>query len=188
MYTTLSNYYLIGWWCDVDFRFFACWFDSRFCYCCLTWETGGLELASTIILIIQANQLTKCASLPNVHDKFKVYEEAKEIAFSRITSVECCNYTSMTWIQIVYYVKNKSILYICQRNVCKMYEQIFVTKSFKLLFLHRFYFIEYNYTFKLLSLHMDFISLNLIIRLLHPKRGRINLQPWIKENAWKPWS
>ena len=29
----------------------------------LTWETGGLELASTITLVLQANRLTKCASL-----------------------------------------------------------------------------------------------------------------------------
>ena len=31
-----------------------------------TWETGVLELASTIILVIQANRLTKCASHPNI--------------------------------------------------------------------------------------------------------------------------
>ena len=48
--------------CNVDFRLFACWFDFRFCYSYFTWETGGLELASTIILVLQANQLTKCAS------------------------------------------------------------------------------------------------------------------------------
>ena len=60
--TTLSNYYLIDWWGHVDFRLFACWFDSRFCYSYFTWENGGLELASTIILVLQANRLTKCAS------------------------------------------------------------------------------------------------------------------------------
>ena len=35
-----------------------------FCYSYLTLETGGLELATTIILVLQANQLTKCASRP----------------------------------------------------------------------------------------------------------------------------
>ena len=35
-----------------------------FCYSYLTLETGGLELATTIILVLQANQLTKCASHP----------------------------------------------------------------------------------------------------------------------------
>ena len=49
-FTTLSNYYLIYSWCDVDFRLFSCWFDIRFCYSYLTWETGGLELTTTIIL------------------------------------------------------------------------------------------------------------------------------------------
>ena len=48
----------------VDFRLFACWFDFRFCNSCLTWETSGLGLASTIILVLQANRLTKCANLP----------------------------------------------------------------------------------------------------------------------------
>ena len=54
--------WLIDWWGHVDFRLFACWFDSRFCYSYFTWENGGLELASTIILVLQANRLTKCAS------------------------------------------------------------------------------------------------------------------------------
>ena len=61
-FTTLSNYYLIDWWCNFDFCLFACWIDFRFCYSYMTWETGGLELASTIILLLQANRLTKCAS------------------------------------------------------------------------------------------------------------------------------
>ena len=37
-FTTLSSKYLIDWWCDVDFRFFACWFDFSFCYSYLKWE------------------------------------------------------------------------------------------------------------------------------------------------------
>ena len=65
-FTTLSNYYLIDWWCNFDFCLFACWIYFRFCYSYMTWETGGLELASTIILVLQANRLTKCASHPGV--------------------------------------------------------------------------------------------------------------------------
>ena len=34
----------------------------NFCYSNLTHETGGLKLALTIILVLQANQLTKCGS------------------------------------------------------------------------------------------------------------------------------
>ena len=60
--TTLSNCYLIDWWRNVDFRLLACWFDFRFCCSCFTWETGGLELASTIIPVLQASRLIKCAS------------------------------------------------------------------------------------------------------------------------------
>ena len=69
-FTTLSNYYLISWWCGVDFRLFVCWFGFRFCYSYLTWEINGLELASSIIFVLQANRLTKCASLD-----FKKYAE-----------------------------------------------------------------------------------------------------------------
>ena len=32
-----------------------------------TWETSGLELASTIILVLQANRLTKCVSHPKCY-------------------------------------------------------------------------------------------------------------------------
>ena len=62
--TTLSNYYLIDWWRNFDFCLFVCWIDIRFCYSYMTWETGGLELASTIILVLQASRLTRCASHP----------------------------------------------------------------------------------------------------------------------------
>ena len=42
----------------------TCWIDFRFCYSYLTWETGGLELSSTIIFVLQVNRLTNCASHP----------------------------------------------------------------------------------------------------------------------------
>ena len=67
-FTTLSNYYLTDWWCDADFRLSACWFDFRFSYSYLTWETGGFEPASTIILVLQANRLTKSAGNPKFED------------------------------------------------------------------------------------------------------------------------
>ena len=44
-----------------------CLFDDLilgFCYSNLTWETGGFELASTITIMLQVNQLTECASHP----------------------------------------------------------------------------------------------------------------------------
>ena len=65
-FTTLSKYYLGDWWTDVDFRLFPCWFDFRFSYSYLTWGTGGLGLASTIILVLQASWLTKRASHPKL--------------------------------------------------------------------------------------------------------------------------
>ena len=36
----------------------------RICYSYMTWRTGGLELASTMILVLQADRLAKCASNP----------------------------------------------------------------------------------------------------------------------------
>ena len=61
-FTTLSNYPLI----DV-ILIFTCLLDDLiqgFCYSILTRRTGELELASTITFVLQANQLTKCASHP----------------------------------------------------------------------------------------------------------------------------
>ena len=37
-------------------------------------ETGGLELASTITLALQANQLTTCASNLNTRSPFTMYK------------------------------------------------------------------------------------------------------------------
>ena len=62
--TTLLNYRLIYWWCNVNF--FVCLLDDLilgFCYSNLTREAGGFELASAIILVLQANQRTKWASV-----------------------------------------------------------------------------------------------------------------------------
>ena len=53
-------------WCWFSF---VCWFDFRFCFSYLTWETCELELASTIILVLQANRLTKCASHPKAWEQ-----------------------------------------------------------------------------------------------------------------------
>ena len=49
----------------IDDAMFVCLLDELilgFCYNDLTWETGGFELASTITVVLQANQVTKCAS------------------------------------------------------------------------------------------------------------------------------
>ena len=59
-FTTLSNYYLID--CDVMLIFFVYILVDLiqgFWYSYLTMEIGGLELALTIILVLQANQLTQ---------------------------------------------------------------------------------------------------------------------------------
>ena len=56
-FTTLSNYYLIDWWCDIDLSLLACWFDLMFCYSYLTCEKP-VDLNSHR----QTNRLTKCAS------------------------------------------------------------------------------------------------------------------------------
>ena len=43
-----------------------------FCYSYLTLETGGLELATTIILVLQANWLTKCSCHPCLNLKLLI--------------------------------------------------------------------------------------------------------------------
>ena len=55
----------------IDDAMFICLLDELilgFCYSDLTLETGGYEHASTITLVLQANQLTKCASHQALHD------------------------------------------------------------------------------------------------------------------------
>ena len=62
----LPPYWIIIW--VIDDEMLVCLLDELiigFCYSDLTLETGGFELASTITLVLQANQLTKCASHPN---------------------------------------------------------------------------------------------------------------------------
>ena len=56
----------------IDDSMFVCLLDELildFCYSDLTLETSGFELASTITLVLQANQLTKCASHPKNKSK-----------------------------------------------------------------------------------------------------------------------
>ena len=76
-FTTLLNYplidwlidWLVGWLIDwlTDDAMFVCLHDDLildFCYVNLTLETDDVELALTITPVLQANQLTKCASQP----------------------------------------------------------------------------------------------------------------------------
>ena len=50
------NIWLTDWWCNV--YLFTWWIDSRFLLERFGMRTGGFELASTITLVFQANQLT----------------------------------------------------------------------------------------------------------------------------------
>ena len=68
-FTTLLNYHLIDWWCNVIV--FVCLLDDLilgFCYSNLTRETCGFQPASTTILVLEVNIMIKCASYP----KYKV--------------------------------------------------------------------------------------------------------------------
>ena len=66
VFTRLLKISIITMWLidDVKLIFVYLLFDliQGFCYSYLKLETSGLELASTIILALKANQLTKCAS------------------------------------------------------------------------------------------------------------------------------
>ena len=60
-------YHITLWMINDEMLIFVYLLDElivSFCHSNLTRKTGGLELASTITLVIQANQLTKCASHP----------------------------------------------------------------------------------------------------------------------------
>ena len=49
--------HLIDWLCDVNFYLLTWWFDSRIRYSILIWETGGLELASTITFYYKRTEI-----------------------------------------------------------------------------------------------------------------------------------
>ena len=63
----LPPYWITFWLVDDAVLIVVCLLDDlilSFCYRDLSWETGGLKLASTITPVLQANRLTKCASHP----------------------------------------------------------------------------------------------------------------------------
>ena len=59
-------------WCWFSFVCLMIWFEVLLQL--FEWETGGLELASSVILVLQANRLTKCTSYPDEEDKTKVWD------------------------------------------------------------------------------------------------------------------
>ena len=68
----------------IDDAMFVCLLDELilgFCYSDLTLEAGGFELASSNTLVLQANQLTKCASQPEVNSLL----ESVALMYLRIT-------------------------------------------------------------------------------------------------------
>ena len=50
----------------------------------MTWATGGFELASTIILVLEATRLTKCASHPKIDENKGELIGFIELGFSTI--------------------------------------------------------------------------------------------------------
>ena len=89
-FTTLMNYHVVDWWCDVNFCFFTWWLDSRFYYSNLTRDTGGRKLSLTITLVLWANWLTKYSShsiftLP--HKSEKCFKLKSFWAFQQTTNV-----------------------------------------------------------------------------------------------------
>ena len=65
----LPTYQITIWLTDDVMLIFVCLLVDliqSFCYSYLTLETGGLELASTILLLLQPNRLAKCASHPKI--------------------------------------------------------------------------------------------------------------------------
>ena len=68
----LPPYRIIIWLIDDAIMIFVCLLVDLiqgFCYSHLTLETGGLELASTVIFVLKANRLTKCASQMNLSQR-----------------------------------------------------------------------------------------------------------------------
>ena len=62
-----TPYRITVWLTDDAMLIFVCLLDKLILgvrYSNFTQETGGLELTSTITIVLQANQLTKCASHP----------------------------------------------------------------------------------------------------------------------------
>ena len=82
------------------------------------------------------------------------YGNSKEIKFSCTIFIECCNYTSMAWIQNLYYVKiNLCSTYVNEMSIIclKKYLSQNLLKWRYFTGEHhwrvQFYFIEYNYMF-----------------------------------------
>ena len=96
-FATFSNYYLIDWWSDIDFCLHARWIDFKFYYSYLTWETGWLELASTIILVLQANRLTKCGISSMLHD-FDLEAASNPARKEEVEELGYCGADIVTWL------------------------------------------------------------------------------------------
>ena len=88
---------LLFWVIDDTMLIFVCLLVDLiqgFCYCYLTLETRGLELAWTIILVLPANRLTKCARYLlsptlKVEEYKKLYGTAKLQNFTKSKNI--CN-------------------------------------------------------------------------------------------------
>ena len=73
-FPTLLNYHLIDWWCEVCCSLFIWWFDTRFL---LQRSWYGKPVDSNthwLTLVLQANRLTKCASVLTEFDIYLISE------------------------------------------------------------------------------------------------------------------
>ena len=139
-FTTLSNYHLIEWWCEVSFCLFTRWFDTFFVTAILIRETGGLELASDITLVLKVNRLTKCASHPcySYKDVYRlgcVYSQNFAMLFDRVYCFlkDFFSY-KIGWITLILWIVEFSGWHLVDgflsHSVCLQFRWLFLYTAF----------------------------------------------------------
>ena len=108
--------YIITIWLIYVMLIFVCFpvdLIQGFPYSYLTLETGGLELTSTIIIVLQANRLTKRASVDHITSNFlkPVFHNLYLVHSWILCSI--CNATRQLWNEFQHFLnRNLYILYI----------------------------------------------------------------------------
>ena len=135
---------LIGWFCFLLHDLILC-----FCYNNVTQETGGFELASTITLVLQGNQLTKCMTwlkkgkLRSYY--WQIYYRFKKICFFLILSGYFILPSQYSFPKFqLQFLLNCVSIYISSKSVSQISKIIIQTGNINI-FVHHGVVLSYNF-------------------------------------------
>ena len=95
IFTALSNYHLIDWWCDVNFCLFNWWFNSRFLFLSI-WHGKTVDSSSHPLSLLHCKQIDQqfpnISQYPKLPMSYVVRQLVRQLVYTKFVSNNCASF------------------------------------------------------------------------------------------------